>query len=171
MNYGKINGEFCADNMICSEICVFILRIDSFLVELGVQYFVCIYRFIGELFKLKMLTENIMHDCVFKLLRTKDPESLECLCRLLTTIGKELDTDKARVSQTSTTLVFHIRAHILTHKRLSELKCCPNSQKFKYCPYKFSQVRLLCPSSKTYSLHISVYDDYYIPKLNIVEDK
>ncbi|XP_052760532.1 eukaryotic translation initiation factor 4 gamma 1-like isoform X2 [Mya arenaria] len=53
-------------------------------------------RFIGELFKLKMLTENIMHDCVFKLLRTKDPESLECLCRLLTTIGKELDTDKAK---------------------------------------------------------------------------
>ena len=55
------------------------------------------FRFIGELFKLKMLTENIMHDCVFKLLRTKDPENLECLCRLLTTIGKELDTDKAKV--------------------------------------------------------------------------
>lgn len=44
-----------------------------------------------------MLTENIMHDCVFKLLRTKDPENLECLCRLLTTIGKELDTEKAKV--------------------------------------------------------------------------
>ena len=39
-----------------------------------------------------------MHDCVFKLLRTKDPENLECLCRLLTTIGKELETDKAKVS-------------------------------------------------------------------------
>ncbi|KAK3105045.1 hypothetical protein FSP39_015996 [Pinctada imbricata] len=53
-------------------------------------------RFIGELFKLKMLTENIMHDCLFKLLRAKDEESLECLCRLLFTIGKELDTDKAK---------------------------------------------------------------------------
>ncbi|KAK3598299.1 hypothetical protein CHS0354_010275 [Potamilus streckersoni] len=53
-------------------------------------------RFIGELFKLKMLTENIMHDCVFKLLRTKDEENLECLCRLLKTIGKELDTEKAK---------------------------------------------------------------------------
>ncbi|KAL3861762.1 hypothetical protein ACJMK2_007784 [Sinanodonta woodiana] len=53
-------------------------------------------RFIGELFKLKMLTENIMHDCVFKLLRTKDEENLECLCRLLKTIGKELETDKAK---------------------------------------------------------------------------
>ncbi|XP_065935828.1 eukaryotic translation initiation factor 4 gamma 3 isoform X4 [Magallana gigas] len=55
-------------------------------------------RFIGELFNLKMLTENIMHDCLFKLLRAKDEESLECLCRLLSTIGKELDTDKARKS-------------------------------------------------------------------------
>ncbi|XP_053379565.1 eukaryotic translation initiation factor 4 gamma 1-like isoform X2 [Mercenaria mercenaria] len=53
-------------------------------------------RFIGELFKLKILTENIMHDCVFKLLRTKDPDNLECLCQLLTTIGKELDVDKAK---------------------------------------------------------------------------
>ncbi|XP_064599552.1 eukaryotic translation initiation factor 4 gamma 1-like isoform X2 [Liolophura sinensis] len=53
-------------------------------------------RFIGELFKLKMLTENIMHECVLKLLKSHDEESLECLCRLLTTIGKELDTDKAK---------------------------------------------------------------------------
>lgn len=44
-----------------------------------------------------MLTENIMHDCLFKLLKAKDVDSLECLCRLLTTIGKELDSDKARV--------------------------------------------------------------------------
>jgi len=44
-----------------------------------------------------MLTENIMHDCVFKILRAKEPESLECLCTLLTTIGKKLDTDKAKV--------------------------------------------------------------------------
>ncbi|XP_045163531.2 eukaryotic translation initiation factor 4 gamma 3-like [Mercenaria mercenaria] len=53
-------------------------------------------RFMGELFKLKMLTENVMHDCVFKLLRTKDPEKLECLCQLLTIIGKTLDVDKAK---------------------------------------------------------------------------
>ncbi|XP_078615201.1 eukaryotic translation initiation factor 4 gamma 3-like isoform X3 [Branchiostoma floridae x Branchiostoma japonicum] len=53
-------------------------------------------RFIGELFKLKMLTENIMHDCVVKLLKSNDEESLECLCRLLTTIGKDLDFEKAK---------------------------------------------------------------------------
>uniref|UniRef100_A0A8C4QQY7 MIF4G domain-containing protein n=1 Tax=Eptatretus burgeri TaxID=7764 RepID=A0A8C4QQY7_EPTBU len=53
-------------------------------------------RFIGELFKLKMLTEPIMHDCLIKLLKTHEEESLECLCRLLTTIGKDLDFEKAK---------------------------------------------------------------------------
>ncbi|XP_071623387.1 eukaryotic translation initiation factor 4 gamma 3 isoform X11 [Heliangelus exortis] len=53
-------------------------------------------KFIGELFKLKMLTEVIMHDCVVKLLKNHDEESLECLCRLLTTIGKDLDFEKAK---------------------------------------------------------------------------
>jgi hypothetical protein len=73
--------------------CVKIIKATKVLISLVF----CVCRFIGELFKLKMLTENIMHDCVFKLLRTKDPENLECLCRLLTTIGKELDVDKAKV--------------------------------------------------------------------------
>ncbi|XP_069096176.1 eukaryotic translation initiation factor 4 gamma 3 isoform X11 [Pleurodeles waltl] len=53
-------------------------------------------KFIGELFKLKMLTEAIMHDCMVKLLKNHDEESLECLCRLLTTIGKDLDFEKAK---------------------------------------------------------------------------
>ncbi|XP_048460202.1 eukaryotic translation initiation factor 4 gamma 1a [Rhincodon typus] len=53
-------------------------------------------KFIGELFKLKMLTEPIMHDCIVKLLKNHDEESLECLCRLLTTIGKDLDFEKAK---------------------------------------------------------------------------
>ena len=38
-----------------------------------------------------------MHDCVFKLLRAGDEESLEAMCKLLFTIGKDLDTDKAKV--------------------------------------------------------------------------
>ena len=56
-------------------------------------------KFIGELFKLKMLTEVIMHDCIVKLLKNHDEESLECLCRLLSTIGKDLDFEKAKVQQ------------------------------------------------------------------------
>lgn len=55
-------------------------------------------KFIGELFKLKMLTETIMHDCIVKLLKNHDEESLECLCRLLSTIGKDLDFEKAKVT-------------------------------------------------------------------------
>ncbi|XP_076003211.1 eukaryotic translation initiation factor 4 gamma 3-like [Genypterus blacodes] len=53
-------------------------------------------KLIGELYKLKMLAETIMHDCVVKLLKNHDEESLECLCRLLTTIGKDLDFEKAK---------------------------------------------------------------------------
>ncbi|XP_063903269.1 eukaryotic translation initiation factor 4 gamma 1-like isoform X2 [Zophobas morio] len=48
-------------------------------------------RFIGELFKQQMLTTNIMMRCLDNLLDNKDEESLECLCKLLTTIGKELE--------------------------------------------------------------------------------
>ena len=53
-------------------------------------------RFIGELYKLKVLTEKIMHDCLMKLLRSNDEEDMECLCRLLTTIGKDIDHEKAK---------------------------------------------------------------------------
>ncbi|KAF5303054.1 hypothetical protein FQR65_LT08383 [Abscondita terminalis] len=51
-------------------------------------------RFIGELFKQHMLTVNIMMRCLNNLLNTKDEESLECLCKLLTTVGKELECNK-----------------------------------------------------------------------------
>jgi len=57
-------------------------------------------RFIGELYKLQMLTARIMHECVKKLLKTTDEESLECLCRLLTTVGQVLDNEtKQRLSK------------------------------------------------------------------------
>jgi hypothetical protein len=46
----------------------------------------------------QLLTENIMHDCIFKLLRAGDEESLESMCTLLFTIGKDLDSDKAKVN-------------------------------------------------------------------------
>ena len=42
-----------------------------------------------------MLTARIMHECVRKLLNSNpsDEESLECLCRLLTTVGQDLDKE------------------------------------------------------------------------------
>ena len=47
-----------------------------------------------------------MHDCIFKLLRAGDEESLESFCLLLYTIGKDLESDKAKVSYFDI-LVFH----------------------------------------------------------------
>jgi len=60
-----------------------------------------VIRFIGELFKLRMLTERIMHECIMRLLgNVETPESasaaIEKLCELLTTVGSLLDTQKAR---------------------------------------------------------------------------
>ena len=55
-------------------------------------------RFIGELFKLKMLSVTIMHECVVRLLRSSsDEESLECFAGLITTTGKDLDYPEAKV--------------------------------------------------------------------------
>ncbi|KAK4879112.1 hypothetical protein RN001_007258 [Aquatica leii] len=51
-------------------------------------------RFMEELFKQNMLTVDIMMRCLKKLLNTKDEESLECFCKLLTTVGKELQSNK-----------------------------------------------------------------------------
>ncbi|KAL1110589.1 hypothetical protein AAG570_008117 [Ranatra chinensis] len=47
--------------------------------------------FIAELYKLKMLSPHIMHYCVKQLISKIDEESLECLCKLLMTIGKDLE--------------------------------------------------------------------------------
>jgi translation initiation factor 4G len=58
-------------------------------------------QFIGELFKLNMLIEKIMYECIIRLLGGTDqphpePEEVESLCRLLVTVGKPLDEGKAR---------------------------------------------------------------------------
>lgn len=54
-------------------------------------------RFIGELFKLDFLTERIMHSCIESLLKnSKDEDSLECMCKLLTTIGRKMDHETGR---------------------------------------------------------------------------
>ena len=44
-----------------------------------------------------MLTETIMHECVVRLLKRNDEESFECVCKLLLTIGKDLDHVKAEL--------------------------------------------------------------------------
>ena len=84
-------------------------------------------RFIGELYKLKMLTARIMHECVQRLLRAPPTEtdiveareeSLECLCKLLTTVGKDLENettsklnDTTKGSQTKTHDLYPLDAY------------------------------------------------------------
>ena len=48
-------------------------------------------RFIGELYKLNMLSDRIMHQCIVKLVKDKHDDSYECLCKLMTTIGEKLE--------------------------------------------------------------------------------
>ncbi|KAF5336004.1 hypothetical protein D9611_006321 [Ephemerocybe angulata] len=55
--------------------------------------------FLGELFRQRMLTEHIMHECLKVVLRNiEDPgeEQLEGLCSLLNSIGAKLDVPRAR---------------------------------------------------------------------------
>ncbi|KAI6163435.1 armadillo-type protein [Pisolithus thermaeus] len=56
-------------------------------------------KFICELFKLRMLTQRVIHRCVRKLLdNAENPqeEEVESLCQLLRTVGRLLDVPKAR---------------------------------------------------------------------------
>ncbi|XP_038050694.1 LOW QUALITY PROTEIN: eukaryotic translation initiation factor 4 gamma 2-like, partial [Patiria miniata] len=60
-------------------------------------------QFIGELGKLEMLHESILHKCIKQLLFKRSSESLrekaedfECLCKIMNTVGRRLDHDKAR---------------------------------------------------------------------------
>ncbi|KAL6323427.1 hypothetical protein AAG906_038996 [Vitis piasezkii] len=56
-------------------------------------------RLIGELYKKRMLTERIMHECIKKLLgqyQNPDEEDVESLCKLMSTIGEMIDHPKAK---------------------------------------------------------------------------
>eukprot|EP01135_Chromosphaera_perkinsii_P011543 Nk52_evm1s2438 gene=Nk52_evmTU1s2438 len=60
-------------------------------------------KFIGELGKLKILSSKVMHDCIRQLLgkvKNADPDDVECLCKLMTTVGPVLDTPEARLYMT-----------------------------------------------------------------------
>ncbi|XP_070391572.1 eukaryotic translation initiation factor 4 gamma 2 isoform X3 [Dermacentor albipictus] len=60
-------------------------------------------KFIGELGKQGLLQESILHQCVQQLLVASarvqsggDWQDLECLCQILVTVGRRLDTPRAR---------------------------------------------------------------------------
>ena len=58
----------------------------------------------GELGKLEVVNEVILHKCIQQLLEKKktlsladQAEDLECLCQIMKTVGKRLDKPKAKV--------------------------------------------------------------------------
>jgi len=60
-------------------------------------------KFIGELGKFELLQEAILHKCIQQLLAKKKrtslsdmAEDIECLCQIVSTIGKRLDTPRAK---------------------------------------------------------------------------
>jgi len=58
-------------------------------------------RFIGELGKLEIVAEQILHLCIQQLFPRKSnvkdaAEDLECLCQIMKTCGRILDTEKAK---------------------------------------------------------------------------
>lgn len=60
-------------------------------------------KFIGELGKFELLQEAILHKCIQQLLAKKKrtslsdmAEDIECLCQIVSTVGKRLDTPKAK---------------------------------------------------------------------------
>lgn len=58
-------------------------------------------RLIGELYKKKMLTARIMHECIRKLLgqfQNPDEENIEALCKLMSTIGEMIDDQQSKES-------------------------------------------------------------------------
>ncbi|KAJ7072794.1 hypothetical protein C8F01DRAFT_1012705 [Mycena amicta] len=81
-------------------------------------------KFIGELFKLQMLTERIMHECVKKLLgnvENPEEEEIESLCKLISTVGLLLDTQKARA---------HMDVYFSRMKELAKSKSVSSRMQF-----------------------------------------
>ncbi|XP_049906399.1 eukaryotic translation initiation factor 4 gamma 2a [Epinephelus moara] len=79
-------------------------------------------KFIGELGKLNLIHESILHKCIKTLLEKKKRvqlkdmgEDLECLCQIMKTVGPKLDHDKARSLMDQ---YFHRMQSLTTNKEL-----------------------------------------------------
>uniref|UniRef100_A0A4W5PAA7 Eukaryotic translation initiation factor 4 gamma 2 n=2 Tax=Hucho hucho TaxID=62062 RepID=A0A4W5PAA7_9TELE len=84
-------------------------------------------KFIGELGKLDLIHESILHKCIKTLLEKKKRvqlkdmgEDLECLCQIMRTVGPRLDHEKARVSIYSSHFSYTLA--LVNHSLLSAAK-------------------------------------------------
>jgi len=60
--------------------------------------------FVGQLYRFGVLTENVMHSCIQQLLEeAQNPrsEDIECLCKLLTTVGRPMDSSQRKTKQSN----------------------------------------------------------------------
>ena len=76
-------------------------------------------QLIGELFRKRMLTERIMHECIQKLLgnfQNPDEEDLEALCTLMSAIGDMIDHAKAKAHMDA---YFDMMLKLSTSQKLS----------------------------------------------------
>ena len=91
-------GGLCHQNLgVGSE-----KELDACLFKQKCLFSICLFA--GELGKLEMLHEGILHKCIKQLLEKKRHtamadmgEDLECLCQIMRTVGRRLDTDRAKV--------------------------------------------------------------------------
>ncbi|KAJ8374966.1 hypothetical protein SKAU_G00055460 [Synaphobranchus kaupii] len=106
-------------------------------------------RFIGELFKLRMVKETVMHNCINKLLISQSDVALESLCCLLSIIRNILDCDEQHLMGG----YVHQMEEILNNRKVSSqvsflLQDIVDLRKNYWFPIKAAQgYRLICQLS------------------------
>ncbi|KAK4291305.1 hypothetical protein Pmani_035858 [Petrolisthes manimaculis] len=83
-------------------------------------------KFVGELYHQQMLTSPIMMRIIRKLLEKDDEESLECLCKLLTTCGQTLEIQ----CRTQAKAMSNWNRHLKTLERIMNGKQTSSRLKF-----------------------------------------
>lgn len=78
-------------------------------------------QFIGELFKLDMLTVRIMNVCLQTLIDHGTDEKLECACKLLTTIGKKLEQTLVDKVKTNDLTAFMSKLKQITQRKKGKI--------------------------------------------------
>lgn len=103
-------------------------------------------RFIGELYKLDMLTTNIMNKCISVLIReattggspsnaNQANEKLECLCKLLTTVGRKLECKTTTTANTNTpSNKTHLQQNLDLTNYMNQLRAIANGKVRNFKP-------------------------------------
>lgn len=79
-------------------------------------------KFIGELYKIDMLTTKIMSWCVNTLLRQQTEDKLECLCKLLTTVGQKMEQKTGDMKNYHSLAEYFKTMQMIVDKKIPNLK-------------------------------------------------